>query len=45
MTRRIAFVLAASSVALATAAAVWAGDGKYQIRFNAADQEIGRAYV
>src|SRR2546430_14281555 len=45
MTQRIAFALAASSVALATAAAVWAGDGKYQIRFNAADQAAARAVV
>jgi hypothetical protein len=45
MTQRIAFVLAASGVALVTAAAVWAGDGKYQIRFNAADQAAARAVV
>jgi len=45
MARRIAFVLAASTVALATAVAVSAGDGNYQIRFNAADQAAARAVV
>jgi len=45
MAQRIAFLLGASSVALATAAAVWAGDGKYQIRLNAADQAAARAVV
>lgn len=45
MTHRIASVLAASGVALVTAVAVWAGDGKYQIRFNAADQAAARAVV
>jgi len=45
MARRIAFVLAASCAALATAAAVSAGDGNYQIRFNAADQAAARAVV
>lgn len=45
MTHRIAFVLAASSLTLVTAAAVWAGDGNYQIRFTAADQAAARAVV
>jgi hypothetical protein len=45
MTGRIAFVFAAATVALATAAAVSAGDGKEQIRFNAADQAAARAVV
>jgi len=45
MAQRIAFLLGASSVALATAAAVWAGDGKYQIRPNAADPAAARAAV
>ena len=45
MTRRIAFVLAAVAVALATGAAVLAGDGKEQIKFNPADQAAARAVV
>jgi hypothetical protein len=45
MTTRIAFVLAAAAVALATAAGVLAGDGKEQIKFNAVDQTAARAVV
>ena len=44
MSRRIAFVFTAGA-ALATAAAVLAGDGKEQIKFNAADQAAARAVV
>jgi hypothetical protein len=45
MTRGIVFVFVAAAVALATAKAVLAGDGKEQIRFNAADQAAARAVV
>jgi hypothetical protein len=45
MTGRIVLVLAAAAVALMTAAAVPAGDGKEQIKFNAADQAAARAVV
>ena len=45
MSRGILFVLAAVALALATAAAVLAGDGKEQIKFNAADQAAARAVV
>jgi hypothetical protein len=45
MTGRIALALAAAGVALATAAGVPAGDGKEQIKFNAADQAAARAVV
>jgi hypothetical protein len=45
MTRRIALVLTAAGVALITAVEVLAGDGKEQIRFNAADQAAARAVV
>jgi hypothetical protein len=45
MSRGIVFVLGASVLALAMAAAVFAGDGKEQIKFNAADQAAARAVV
>jgi hypothetical protein len=45
MRRGIMFVLAAVALALATAAAVLAGDGKEQIKFNSADQAAARAVV
>ncbi|TML44725.1 MAG: hypothetical protein E6G19_07480 [Actinobacteria bacterium] len=45
MTRSIALGLAAVATALVTAAAVSAGDGKEQIKFNAADQAAARAVV
>src|SRR5438093_6091503 len=44
MSRWIAFVFTAGA-GLATAAAVLAGDGKEQIKFNAADQAAARAVV
>jgi hypothetical protein len=45
MTGRIVLLLASAAVALVTAAAVSAGDGKEQIRFNAADQAAARVVV
>ena len=45
MSGRIALVLAVAAVALATAVAVPAGDGKQQIKFNATDQAAARAVV
>jgi hypothetical protein len=45
MSRGIVFVLAAVALALLTATAVPAGDGKEQIKFNAADQAAARAVV
>ena len=45
MSGRIALVLAVAAVALATAVAVPAGDGKEQIKLNAADQAAARAVV
>jgi hypothetical protein len=45
MTRRLAFMLAACGVALATASVVVAAGGKYQIKLNAADQGAARAVV
>jgi len=45
ITRRGAFVLAVVAAALAAVATVHAGDGKEQIRFNAADQAAARAVV
>jgi hypothetical protein len=45
ITRRVAFVLAVVAAALAAVATVHAGDGKEQIRFNAADQAAARAVV
>ena len=45
MTRRMAPVMAIAVVAFVAAPVVLAGDGKEQIRFNAADQAAARAVV